>query len=150
MHAFARKIWQHSRQKCFFRLNSKELRRDRNVVRLPYTRWLYFGISIGLLSYTWSPPVLAADIQPYRDIYLTEDRICKGCQWKLLPKQEVQLTNRLGESIVVRSKEIIGINNHPWNRKLLLKSLNGVGLPGKVIVPFAFEDGEDFVCKYCD
>ena len=115
-----------------------------------HTRCLYFGISMSLLACSWSLPVLATNIQPYRDIYLTEDRVCKGCQWELLPERKVQLTNRLGEHTVVRSKEIIGIDTHPWNRKLLVKSLRGVGLPGKVIVPYAFEDGQDFVCKYCD
>lgn len=115
-----------------------------------YIQWLQFGISMSLLTGNWGLSVWAADIQPYRDIYLTEDRVCKGCQWKLLPERKVQLTNRLGKSSIVPYKEVIGIDTHPWNRKLLFKSLHGVGLPGKVIVPFAFEDGQDFVCKYCD
>lgn len=94
--------------------------------------------------------VVKADETKYQDIYLTEERVCKACTWTLLPKGQVQLSNRLGKSSIVAAKEIIGVDEHPFGRKIMLKSLNGIGLPAKVVVPFAFKDGQDFVCKYCD
>lgn len=88
--------------------------------------------------------------EKYYDIYLMGDRVCKACKWDLLPQNRVQLTDKRGLTSVVAAKEIIGVDTHPWVRKVFVKSLHGVGLPGKVIVPYAFEDAQDFVCKYCD
>lgn len=88
--------------------------------------------------------------EKYRDIYLTGDRVCRGCQWSLLPEGRVQLTNKQGLVSAVPAKEVVGVNTHPWIRKLFVKSLHGTGLAAKIIVPYAFEDAQDFVCKYCD
>jgi hypothetical protein len=103
-----------------------------------------------LAACAWLLPAWADESVRYRDINLTEERVCKACLWKLLPNGQVRLTNRQGESSVVKGKEIIGVDTHPWARKLMVKGLHGTGLAGKAIVPFAFEDGRDFVCKYCD
>lgn len=100
-------------------------------------------LSIGLSALGDDGPV-------YRDVYLTENRICKACTGRWLNDHEVELSNRKGEVTVVPSQAIIGIDNHPLARKTFLKSLHGIGLPAKVIVPYAFPDAKDFVCKYCD
>jgi hypothetical protein len=81
----------------------------------------------------------AGDKPGYKDIYLTQES-----------RTQVRLTNRLGHSTLVKPEEIIGIDRHPVLRKLTLKSLHGIGLPGPIIVPAAFEDANDYVCKYCD
>jgi hypothetical protein len=102
-------------------------------------------VLLACLSVSWSE-----EKHRYRDIYLTEDRVCKACRWELLAQGQVRLTNRQGVSSIVAAREIIGVDQHPWGRRLFLKGLYGTGLAGKVIVPYAFEDGQDFVCKYCD
>jgi hypothetical protein len=86
----------------------------------------------------------------YRDFYLKGDRICKRCTGEWADKHHVRLTNREGHTTIVPSREIIGVDLHPAGRKLFRKSLHGTGLAAKVIVPYAFDDYKDFVCKYCD
>jgi hypothetical protein len=92
----------------------------------------------------------AGDKPGYKDIYLTQERVCRACTWAWESRTQVRLTNRLGHSTLVKPEEIIGIDRHPVLRKLTLKSLHGIGLPGPIIVPAAFEDANDYVCKYCD
>lgn len=86
----------------------------------------------------------------YLDFYLTENRICKACTGFWTHDRQVALENRQGHRTVVDPEEIIGVDRHPLGRRLLRKSLHGIGLPAKVIVPYAFDDYKDFVCKYCD
>lgn len=86
----------------------------------------------------------------FKDIYLTENRVCKACRWEIADDYHTRLTNRNGERIVVKNNEVLGMDRHPVWRKLIDKSLHGIGLPGPVIVPSAFEDGRDYACKYCD
>jgi hypothetical protein len=86
----------------------------------------------------------------FKDIYLIENRVCKACRWEALDDQHVRLTNRNGDRVVVKQKEILGIDRHPVWRKLIYNSLHGIGLPGPVIVPNAFEDGWEYACKYCE
>ncbi len=88
--------------------------------------------------------------EEYKDIYLTENRVCKACRWEAVDARSIRLTNRRGDRIVVHPGEVLGMDRHPVWRKLIHKSLSGVGLPGKIIVPGAFEDGRDFACKYCE
>ena len=95
-------------------------------------------------------PALADSKPGYKDIYLTKERVCKSCTWAWENKKQIRLTNRLGHFTLVKPTEIIGIDKHPIMRKLTIKSLHGIGLPGPLIVPAAFEDANDYVCKYCD
>lgn len=91
----------------------------------------------------------------YYDIYLSGDRVCEKCTWRLLPrrdKEEVQLVeliNREGASGVYPAADIIGVDANPLMRKLLLKGVAGMGLAGEIIVPQAFENVKDHTCKYC-
>jgi hypothetical protein len=73
------------------------------------------------------------------DIFLTSDRVCEKCTWKVLNPQEVQLTNRKGQTGIYPLAEIIGLDTHPLARRFLLRSAQGVGLPGRIIVPQAFD-----------
>ena len=91
--------------------------------------------------------VMAAE---FTDIYLTENRVCKACRWENEDGQRVRLTNRNGDRVLVKQKEILGVDRHPVWRKLIYNSLHGIGLPGPVIVPNAFEDGREYACKYCE
>lgn len=86
----------------------------------------------------------------YYDIYLTDNRICEACTGQWVARDRVALTNRQGERAIVNVREILGVDNHPIARRLLKKSLHGTGLAAKVIVPYAFDDWEQFVCKYCE
>lgn len=95
-------------------------------------------------------PVSIAEKYEYKDIYLTENRVCKSCRWEIADDYHTRLINRDGERIVVRNKDVLGMDRNPFWRKAIYKSLHGIGLPGPVIVPSAFENGRDFVCKYCD
>ena len=110
--------------------------------------WLPVGLALAWLLLGTS---VSADDKPgYKDIYLTDNRVCKACTWEWENKKQVRLTNRRGEATLVSPDEIIGVDTHPFMRKLTLKSLNGIGLPGPIIVPAAFKDGNDYVCKFCD
>lgn len=93
---------------------------------------------------------LAGEKVEYKDIYLTEDRVCKACRAEWLDDKKVRLVNRAGFASIVPVKVVIGIDRHPFVRKTLMKSLHGIGLPGPILVPAAFEDANDYVCKYCD
>jgi hypothetical protein len=86
----------------------------------------------------------------YHDIYLTENRVCRKCTATRISPEQVQLINRQGERITVPINTILGVDRHPVVRKLLVRSLHGVGNPGPEIVPYAFEDWNEYVCKYCD
>jgi len=87
----------------------------------------------------------------YRDIYLTHERVCKKCSWALLlndehkPSGKVLLRKETGEESLVDFDDVIGIDTHPYARRLFLKSLHGLGFRAQVIVPQAFPDIEDFM-----
>ena len=80
----------------------------------------------------------------YKNIYLTENRVCKACRWEWTDEFHLRLTNRQGDRIVVPAKELVAIDHHPIWRKLIRGSQHGVGLPGFVIAPRTFERGEGF------
>lgn len=86
----------------------------------------------------------------YIDFHLTEHRICKQCSGQWTADQRILLTNRQGQRTVVHPREILGVDRHPVGRRLFRNSLHGIGLPAKIIVPYAFDDYRDYVCKYCD
>ena len=86
----------------------------------------------------------------YKDIYLTNNRVCKACRWEWVDKKHVRLINRAGKFSDLSAKEVIGMDRHPIIRRAYLHTLYGIGLPGPIIVPAAFADGNDYVCKYCD
>jgi hypothetical protein len=104
-----------------------------------------------LSPYNTAPEAMAetGNKKVYYDIYLTEDRVCEACTGQWINDHQVALTNRQGERAIVESKEILGVDTHPLVRKLFSKSLHETGLAAKVIVPYAFDDWEQFICKYC-
>jgi hypothetical protein len=75
-----------------------------------------------------------------RDIYLTGNRICRKCMWQEEGDIYIRLTNQEGKTGLYRHSDIIGIDTHPIGRRLFIKSIKGVGLPGRIIVPNAFDD----------
>lgn len=106
--------------------------------------------SLSLLLLAGVATAEPSEKQEYKDIYLTENRVCKACRWEIADDYHTRLVNRQGDRIVVKNMEVLGMDRHPVWRKAIYKSLHGIGLPGPVIVPSAFENGRDFVCKYCD
>ncbi len=106
--------------------------------------------AFSLLGLLLGLSVSLAEKPEYHDIYLTEDRVCKACRWEAADDWHIRLTNRNGDRIVVKNKEVLGMDRHPFWRKMVYNSLHGMGLPGPIIVPSAFEDGNEYVCKYCN
>lgn len=86
----------------------------------------------------------------YYTIYLLNNKVCKKCSVQQKDADHVWLINKGGAYELVPINQIIGIDRHPIIRRLVWKSLHGIGLPGPVIAPEAFKNGNDFVCKYCD
>ncbi len=117
------------------------------TTKLQNLRPLSYASLVIILTSLSLPMAMAEE---YKDIYLTENRVCKACRWEPVDTQLVRLTNRNGDRIVVHTGEVLGMDRHPFWRKMIYKSLVGVGLPGKIIVPGAFDDGNEFACKYCD
>lgn len=83
------------------------------------------------------------------DVYLRDGLMCKRCTAELMTDKLVRLRDTSGRQTMVRMDEIIGINTHPIIRNVMIRSLHGIGNPGPLIVPYAFEDSQDYVCKYC-
>lgn len=119
----------------------------KNIIYILWKRGLACGL-IGVFGFSLFS--FADEKAEYKDIYLTENRVCKACRWEIADDYHTRLINRNGDRIVVKNMEVLGMDRHPVWRKAIYKSLHGIGLPGPVIVPSAFENGRDFACKYCD
>jgi len=91
----------------------------------------------------------AAEKVEYKDIYLSQNRVCKACRLEWVNSAQVRLINQAGQASMVPARSVLGVDRHPVIRKALIHSLFGIGLPGPVLVPEAFPDGNDYVCKYC-
>jgi hypothetical protein len=90
----------------------------------------------------------AKKMKPH-DVYLRDGLMCKRCTAELMTNKLVRLRDTAGRQTLVRMDEIIGINTHPIIRSVMIRSLHGIGNPGPLIVPYAFEDSQEYVCKYC-
>ncbi len=76
------------------------------------------------------------------DIYLTQDRVCRKCLWEVVDADHVRLTNLSGVKGVYPLREILGVDTHPALRKWIYHSAHGIGVPGPILVPDAFDDGK--------
>jgi len=85
----------------------------------------------------------------YYDVYLTDGEICKKCRTEKMDGDHIRLTNAQGAWTILPMKRFIGIDYHPSVRKLLNHSLHNIGPKGPEIVPYAFENMNDYVCRYC-
>ena len=85
----------------------------------------------------------------YYDVFLTDGEICKKCRTEKLDDDHIRLTNEQGAWVILPMKRFIGIDYHPAVRKLLNHSLHNIGPKGPEIVPYAFENMNDYVCRYC-
>lgn len=100
------------------------------------------GIATGL----WAPEMAQAKKSASQgstkayDIYLTGNRICKKCVARYLGNDQVELRDRKGETGVYPLWEIQGVDTHPFARRFWGTSFRGIGLPGRIIVPQAFDD----------
>lgn len=72
-------------------------------------------------------------------IYLTENRVCKKCTWRVLPDNNIELKNKLGVSGIYNASEIIGATKHPLWRKFMLHTANNTALGGENILPSAIK-----------
>lgn len=90
----------------------------------------------------WILPAQAGHLKEDKayDFYLSGDRICRDCHWRMAGPSHVELTNKAGIKGTYSLEEIIGVDKHPILRRLHRKSIEGVGIPGRVIVPGAFDD----------
>jgi hypothetical protein len=124
------------------------LRNQRRVILL--ASLLLCGM-IGVLPILgWAQEETKPEKYEFKDIYLRENQVCKACRLEWVDNKRVKLINRAGQAAIVPAGQVLGIDRHPIIRKAMLHSLHGVGLPGEVLVPAAFDEGDDFVCKYCD
>ena len=73
-------------------------------------------------------------------IYLTEDRVCKKCTWRLVRENEIELKNKLGERGIYKATEILGATKHPLWRKFAIHAANHTALPGENILPSAVKE----------
>lgn len=71
---------------------------------------------------------------------LSDNRICEDCTWRWVAPELIELTNKSGISANYSTREILGVNVHPFRRWLYKKHLDGIWLSGKVIVPQATDD----------
>ena len=120
------------------------------MIRNVPMRHLLPSLSIFILTAAAALCPPPASAESYHDILLTENRVCKTCRWEVADDRHVRLINRNGDRIVVENQEVLGVDDHPFWRKAIYKSVHGIGLPGPIIVPSAFDEGRDFVCKYCN
>jgi hypothetical protein len=106
---------------------------------------------LNALAFTLLMPALGLAEEAFSekayDIHLTENRLCKQCRWRWRDPETVELINPAGEHGRYPRREILGIDNHPIMRRLVFKSLHGIGLPGRIIAPQAFDD-EDNKLRY--
>jgi hypothetical protein len=87
----------------------------RLVHNLVFLSLLLMGITIPLAM-----PALAREkIKPSPDVYLTFRRVCRACHLEEVGNQKVRLTNSKGHSVVVYAHEILGVDEHPVQRKVL-------------------------------
>jgi hypothetical protein len=95
------------------------------------------GVAMALLS-----GVALAKIKPDKayTFFLTDNRICRKCYWRLIGNDYVELSNEDGIRATYHRDQIIGIDTHPLFRRIHRKGITGVGLPGRIIVPQAFDD----------
>lgn len=101
---------------------------------------LLWGIFGGSIDWAETPPPL--DKSPASnpmDIYLLGDRICRHCTLRWVGPDTVELRDRQGRTGVYPAREITDMETHPALRRLLYKSVHGVGLPGPILVPQAFD-----------
>lgn len=86
-------------------------------------------------------PVNANQFQDeYITIYLTEDRVCKKCTWRLLADNKIELKNKLGTRGIYKTTEILGATKHPIWRKFAIHAANNTALPGENILPSAIKN----------
>ena len=104
---------------------------------------VYFPLTCLLVLFSLLPgafPARAADKIRYYDIYLTGNRLCKQCVWRVIDRTHVELvSSRTGERGIYSPAEILGVTAHPVLRKLFYKSIHGVGLSGQINAPEAFD-----------
>ncbi len=87
----------------------------RLVHNLVFLSLLLIGITIPLAM----PAQAREKIKPSPDVYLTFRRVCRSCYVEEVGNQKVRLTNAKGHSVVVYAHEILGVDEHLVQRKVL-------------------------------
>lgn len=107
---------------------------------------LWLGLSEGSAGWAETPPPMdkahaskSLKAKPM-DIYLLGDRICRQCTLRWVGPDTVELSDRQGRTGFYPAREITDLETHPVLRRLLYKSIHGVGLPGPILLPQAFEE----------
>jgi hypothetical protein len=85
----------------------------------------------------------------YYDVYLTTGDVCRHCLTERVDSEHLRLSNAQGAWTIVPFGIFMGIDYHPVARKLLIKSLHGINKSGPELVPYAFDNVNDYVCRYC-
>ncbi|MFN9691150.1 MAG: hypothetical protein ACK551_03520 [Vampirovibrionales bacterium] len=66
----------------------------------------------------WSP-FAVAEKSPFQDVYLTNRRICRSCWMQPISETHVRLINQAGEAEIVLARDVLGVDEHPVQRKIL-------------------------------
>ena len=97
--------------------------------KIPMKPFKYLTIlSLGLLC---GSPFAVAEKSPYQDVYLTNRRICHNCWVQPISETHVRLINQAGEGEIVLARDILGVDEHPVQRKILdhfAKHLNPISM----------------------
>ncbi|MEB3287303.1 MAG: hypothetical protein VKJ04_07355 [Vampirovibrionales bacterium] len=74
-----------------------------------------------------------AENRRYYDVYLVGNQMCRQCA--IIPVNEYQmgLVNKAGKSVVVRSVDIVGVDTHPFMRKVLERIVRDTDIVGEII-----------------
>ncbi len=77
----------------------------------------FWMLGLSLLSAMNLPSF--AEKAPYYDVYLTHRRICRHCWVQPISATHVRLVNQAGEEEIVLARDILGVDEHPVQRKVL-------------------------------
>ena len=86
---------------------------------------------LGLSLFTAMSMLALAEKAPYYDVYLTFRRICRACCMQPVSSTHVRLVNQAGEEELVLVRDILGVDEHPVQRKVLehfTKHLNPISM----------------------
>lgn len=98
--------------------------------RLKILKMLCLGIFC-LSFFSAMSLLVRAEKAPYYDVYLTFRRICRACCMQAVSSTHVRLVNQAGEAEIVLVRDILGVDEHPVQRKVLehfTKHLNPISM----------------------
>ncbi len=94
------------------------MRKSIPMKRLKILKMLCLGIFC-LSFFSAMSLLVRAEKAPYYDVYLTYRRICRNCWVQPISATHVRLVNQAGEAEIVLARDVLGVDEHPVQRKVL-------------------------------